>query len=109
LSTTRLSVCLEVERHPQERQAELHQEVLLMTSFSLRRSQKSSAPSSFSRSRRVRRRFTVESLESRTLLSYTFNYDGTAAQTLTASEITASDLPPSSFPGVVFTLTAAHD
>jgi len=51
----------------------------------------------------------VESLESRTLLSYTFNYDGTAAQTLTASEITASDLPPSSFPGVVFTLTAAHD
>ncbi len=46
-----------------------------MPTFSIRRSQKRSAPSSFSRNRRVRRRFTVESLESRTLLSYTFTYD----------------------------------
>jgi len=60
-----------------------------MTSFSLRRSQKSSAPSSFSRNRRVKRRFTVESLESRTLLSYTFVY--TNPNTVTVNESGGSD------------------
>ena len=46
-----------------------------MPTSSVHRGQKSSAPDSFSRNRRVRRQFTLEPLESRTLLTYTFTYN----------------------------------
>jgi hypothetical protein len=54
-----------------------------------RRSQKKWGPSSFARNRRFKRQFALESLESRTLLSYTFVY--TNVNTVTVNEAGGSD------------------
>ncbi|MGO9812648.1 MAG: hypothetical protein ACLP53_18000, partial [Isosphaeraceae bacterium] len=62
-----------------------------MPTSSVRRSQKSSAPSSFSRNRRVRRQFTVESLESRTLLTGTYAITWTSVNAATVNESGGSD------------------